>query len=237
MANIITAGNSTNGGTAISTDTSGTLNIVTGSGSGANAITIDASQNVTMAGNVTASGTLAVTGAQTIGGNLTVTGTLSATGGVTGSITRATAVASTSGTSIDFTGIPSGVKRITVMLYDVSTTGSSPPQIQIGSGSFTTSGYTAIGQNGTTIQNSTTGFITTGSWAGTSIKSGSIVLTNITGNAWVASGVSVDIPPGAGNASYCAGRVTLGGTLDRVRITTVNGTDTFDLGSINILYE
>jgi len=73
MANIITAGNSTNGGTAISTDTSGTLNIVTGSGSGANAITIDASQVVTMPG------TLAVTGAQTIGGNLTVTGSI--TGG------------------------------------------------------------------------------------------------------------------------------------------------------------
>jgi len=73
MPNLLVAGNSTNGGTAISTDTSGTLNIVTGSGSGANAITIDASQNVTMAG------TLAVTGAQTIGGNLTVTGSI--TGG------------------------------------------------------------------------------------------------------------------------------------------------------------
>jgi hypothetical protein len=58
MANIITAGNSTNGGTAISTDTSGTLNIVTGSGSGANAITIDASQAVTMPGNLTVIGTL-----------------------------------------------------------------------------------------------------------------------------------------------------------------------------------
>jgi hypothetical protein len=66
MANIITAGNSSNGGTAISTDTSGTLNIVTGSGSGANAITIDASQNVAMSA------------AQTVAGNLTVTGTLTA---------------------------------------------------------------------------------------------------------------------------------------------------------------
>jgi hypothetical protein len=46
MANIITAGNSTNGGTAITTDTSGTLNIVTGSGSGATAISVDTSQNV-----------------------------------------------------------------------------------------------------------------------------------------------------------------------------------------------
>ena len=74
MANQIVAGNSTNGGTAISTDTSGTLNIVTGSGSGANAITIDASQNVAM------------TASQTIAGNLTVTGTITGTGGVTGGL-------------------------------------------------------------------------------------------------------------------------------------------------------
>jgi hypothetical protein len=67
MANVLTAGNSSNGGTAISTDTSGTLNIVTGSGSGANAITIDTSQNVAM------------TASQTVAGNLTVTGSI--TGG------------------------------------------------------------------------------------------------------------------------------------------------------------
>lgn len=58
MPNLLVAGNSTNGGTAISTDTSGTLNIVTGSGSGANAITIDASQNVTTGANLTVTGTL-----------------------------------------------------------------------------------------------------------------------------------------------------------------------------------
>jgi hypothetical protein len=67
MANIITAGNSSNGGTAISTDTSGTLNIVTGSGSGVTAMSIDASQNVAM------------TASQTVAGNLTVTGSI--TGG------------------------------------------------------------------------------------------------------------------------------------------------------------
>ena len=151
------------------------------------------------------------------------------------SLVSGTAVASTSGTSIDFTSIPSWVKRITVMFYDVSTSGSSAPQVQIGSGSFTTTGYTSVGQNGTTVQSSTSGFITTGSWAGTSIKSGSIVLTLLSSNVWVSSGVSIDIP--AANSSYCSGRVTISGTLDRVRITTLNGTDTFDAGSVNILYE
>jgi hypothetical protein len=86
MANIITAGNSTNGGTAISTDTSGTLNIVTGSGSGANAITIDASQNVTFANAITTTGNGTIGGALSVTGNATITGTLTATGGVANSI-------------------------------------------------------------------------------------------------------------------------------------------------------
>jgi hypothetical protein len=77
MANIITAGNSSNGGTAISTDTSGTLNIVTGSGSGANAITIDASQNVAMSAGQTIAGNLTVTGSIT-GGSISVANSLKA---------------------------------------------------------------------------------------------------------------------------------------------------------------
>jgi hypothetical protein len=32
-------------------------------------------------------------------------------------------------------------------------------------------------------------------------------------------------------------QVSLSGTLDRIRLTTVNGSDTFDAGSINIIYE
>jgi hypothetical protein len=71
MPNVITAGNSSNGGTAISTDTSGTLNIVTGSGSGANAITIDASQAVTMPGNLTVTGSIT-------GGSISVANSLKA---------------------------------------------------------------------------------------------------------------------------------------------------------------
>ena len=52
MANIITAGNSTNGGTAITTDTSGTLDIKTGTGSGTTAISVNASQATTFAAGV-----------------------------------------------------------------------------------------------------------------------------------------------------------------------------------------
>jgi hypothetical protein len=228
MANVLTAGNSSNGGTAISTDTSGTLNIVTGSGSGANAITIDASQNVAM------------TASQTIAGNLTVTGTLSASGGVSGSITSGTAV-SVSGTSVTFTGIPSTVKRITVMFNGVSTSGTSNIQIQLGtSGGIQTSSYDATaaqGDNGASVASirATSGFIFTSTNANTYSWYGNMTITNFGSNTWTETGAlgrSV-----VNNAQWSAGGVTLSGTLDRVRITTINGTDTFDAGSINILYE
>ena len=58
-------------------------------------------------------------------------------------ITSGTAVASTSGTSIDFTGIPSWAKRITVMFNGVSTNGTSQQLIQIGSGSVNATGYSS----------------------------------------------------------------------------------------------
>jgi hypothetical protein len=224
MPNLLVAGNSTNGGTAISTDTSGTLNIVTGSGSGANAITIDASQNVTFANAIS------------VAGNATITGTLTATGGVTGSITSGTSVTA-SGTSVTFTGIPSGVKRITVMFSGISTNGSSNILIQIGSGSFTTSGYIGTSQLTTSAANAsvafTTGFGLVNAGAAY-VSAGLLTIDQISTNAFVSSGNFMCNQPGVIST---AGQVSLGGTLDRVRLTTVNGTDTFDAGSINILYE
>jgi hypothetical protein len=54
-------------------------------------------------------------------------------------------------------------------------------------------------------------------------------------NTWVLSSV---ISPTASNFMYVgAGDKVLSGTLDRIRLTTSNGTDTFDAGSVNILYE
>ena len=152
----------------------------------------------------------------------------------------ATAVASTSGTSIDFTGIPSWVKRVTVMLQGVSTNGSSPIQVQVGKASgVVTTGYVSSQQRSTTSSSSTTGFISAdaGGNFSTGLMHGSYVLTNLTGNAWVSTSNLVwDI----GTCSTGAGSISaanLGGTLDRIRVTTVNGTDTFDAGTINILYE
>jgi hypothetical protein len=157
-------------------------------------------------------------------------------------ITSGTAQASTSGTSIDFNGIPSWVKRITVMFNGVSVSGTSAFLIQIGSGSFTTSGYQSGSCGASTSSNvsvginSTAGFIVHSLYAA-GANSGIITLALVSSNTWVESHSSYTVG-GAFTFTFTGGgTVALGGTLDRVRITTANGTDTFDAGSINILYE
>ena len=160
--------------------------------------------------------------------------------GAYGQLISGTAVASTSGTSIDFTGIPSWVKRVTVMFNGVSTNGSSLLQIQIGAGSVTTTGYVSSNVGGTTGNvlggsASTTGFTVTNFTGAAYTATGSFVISTIGSNTWIETGIL--ITDTLANAYMSSGRITLGGTLDRVRITTVNGTDTFDAGSINIIYE
>ena len=156
-------------------------------------------------------------------------------------ITSGTAVASTSGTSIDFTSIPSWVKRITVMFNGVSTNGTSPIQIQVGSGSVSATGYTsACGaiNGGTGQTSSTTGLpVTIPSTPASGVESGAAVLCLISSNTWVASGVVLYTGAAGAIAMSAGNSPALSGTLDRVRITTVNGTDTFDAGSVNIMYE
>ena len=187
---------------------------------GSDAISISTGLNTTFAGTITATGTVAGT-----------TGTLYP-------IVSGTAVTA-SGTSIDFTGIPSWAKRITVMFQGVSTNGTSIVQTQIGAGSVTTSGYNSSSSylattTGTT--QATTGFlIHAGATGATILRSGHLILTNISSNIWVASGLFKS--DSVADTGTSVGTVTLSGTLDRVRITTVNGTDTFDAGTINLLWE
>jgi hypothetical protein len=151
--------------------------------------------------------------------------------------TSGTAVASTSGTSIDFTSIPSWVKRITVMFSGMSLNANTNFLVQIGSGSFTTSGYNStssyIPSGSPTTTSSTAGFLMYADSDPFTI-SGSLTIFNINSNSWVSSHT---IKSGTTTNAIGGGDVSLGGVLDRVRITSVNGTATFDAGSINILYE
>ena len=155
-----------------------------------------------------------------------------------GTITSGTAVASTSGTSIDFTGIPSTAKRVTVMFQGVSTNGSSNILIRIGSGSFISTGYVSsvsycgAGQSTAT---STAGFVIAATGAGQAWSGVlNINLLNASNYTYCESGVISD---GANYSAMSGGNIALSGILDRVRITTVNGTDTFDAGSINVMWE
>jgi hypothetical protein len=157
-----------------------------------------------------------------------------------GTVQSATAQASTSGTSIDFTGIPSWVKRITVMFNEVSLSGTSSPLIQIGdAGGIETTGYLATSSI-TASANAIQGITSTSGVpiflaVATREVTGNVVFTIISGNTWIASGVFSTYDVTA--TVQTAGVKELSDTLTQVRITTVNGTDTFDAGSINILFE
>lgn len=162
--------------------------------------------------------------------------------GVTGQIyplVSGTAVTA-SGTAVNFTGIPSWAKRITVMLSGVSTNGTSEYLIQLGdSGGIENTGYTsqasAVGGSSAT-SSSTAGFNLLGVAASAAgLYSGIAVITALGGgNSFVASGT---IARSAASTAFFGGSKTLSDTLTQVRITTVNGTDAFDAGTINIIYE
>jgi len=153
-----------------------------------------------------------------------------------GSLQSGTSVAA-SGTAVDFTGIPSTVKQITLTLSGVSTSGTSIVQVQLGAGSVQTTGYASVGtgfSNTGSSASSTSAFVTSDTTRSADLRSGSLIFSLLGSNTWTLQGalyVSSTIN------SWCAGSVALSGILDRVRLTTANGTDTFDSGSINIIYQ
>jgi hypothetical protein len=155
-----------------------------------------------------------------------------------GAFVRGTSVASTSGTSIDFTSIPSWVKRITLLMNQVSTNGSSIFRVQLGTSSgVTTSGYygNVVDAGGSVRATYTDGFSLALYGNASYTFNGTLFIHNISSNVWMIMGT---IGPSTNDAggTVCGG-ISLAATLDRVRLTTVNGTDTFDNGSVNILYE
>lgn len=153
-----------------------------------------------------------------------------------GRMTLETAQATTSGTSKDFTGIPSWVKKITVMFNGVGTNGTSPFLVQLGSGSVTTSGYSAnAASTANLVLSSTFGFLLCERCVAATTYNGHEVVSNVGGNTWISSDIL--IPGNSNSGQFGSGTVTLSGTLDRLRLTTVNGTDTFDAGSVNLLLE
>lgn len=147
----------------------------------------------------------------------------------------------TSGTNVDFTGIPSWAKKITVMFDSVSTNGSAMVLVQIG----TTSGVETSGYNGATtwFNASSLGTSVTSvgaAWnltGGNGSRSGLITFVKVSGNTWTYQGVGADLGGSSNTTLLLAGSKILSGVVDRVRITTTNGTDAFDAGSISVCVE
>jgi hypothetical protein len=202
----------------------------------------------TGASTITANSVILGNGASALSGNLvapSTSGNVLTSNGTTwtstalNKLTSGTAQASTSGTSIDFTGIPSWAKRVTIMFSTLSTNGTSLVMIQVGSGSIVTSGYASSGAFVGTVTdgvNISEGLVVGGSPAAADLRSGQMIISLLNSNTWVASCAGGQH---SANYSFVSGgkTPTLSGALDRVRITTLNGTDAFDSGSINIMYE
>ena len=186
----------------------------------------------------TANGGLGASLSPTTAGNVLFT----ADGSVwssTQKIVRGTAVTLTTQTAVDFTSVPSWVKRITLTFQGISLSGTSNFLIRLGTGGTpTTSGYvsgsSSMGAAVSSITSSTGFAMQAGSTAALSI-SGSVAFVNLSSNIWTASGTGGYA--GITGTITVGGNISLGGTLDMVRLTTINGTDTMDAGSVNILYE
>ena len=143
-----------------------------------------------------------------------------------GRMTLATAQNSTSGTSIDFTSIPSWVKRITVMVQGVSTSGTSQLLIRLGTGAGPT--YATTGYIGYTFNTSSSAVAGTSVTSGVPISNSPVAAGNYSGmatiatlgsNAWVATSyLGGDNTQGTGGG----GSISLAAALTAVRITTVN---------------
>jgi hypothetical protein len=168
---------------------------------------------------------------------------LSGTNGVqdnSGAIVRDTFKSAT-GTSVDFTAIPDWVKRITVMFNSVSLTGTDAILIQIGdSGGVEITGYaSAVAFAGATTggNSRTDGYVITVSGSAANTLSGAVTITNISGNTWISTGSAIyeSVSPTA-FVMVSSGIKTLSATLDRISVSRT-GTNTYDGGSVNIIYE
>lgn len=144
-----------------------------------------------------------------------------------------------SGSSVDFTGIPSWAKRIVIILDGVSFAAAGAARFRLGTSSgIVSTGYSsqtyailAGGATTSSTANDGIGFFTTGAAAGT--NSGRIVIENITGNTWVSN--QVISRPADSYLLFAVASITLSDTLDRVSVVAI--TSTFDAGTINVMYE
>ena len=213
----ITAGTSLGSGLVYDSDTTGNLVIKTGN---------SASIAATFHGN----------SAVVFTGAVYLPGTSSPLQASLGVGTANTSVSG--GTVIAHTGIPSWARRVTIMYSGLSTSGSNPIIIQVGSGTFKTTDYLGAAA----VIEGSTGYTTGFGIGNTNVNQndlhhGSMVLTLLDSstNTWVASGTGARSD--GVEVGLTGGAIALAGALDRIRFTTSTGTDQFDAGMTNIMWE
>lgn len=159
-------------------------------------------------------------------------------------LTRGTTITASTGSptsiDIDLSSLPTGIRRITLILDGLSTNGTSRVVVRVGTGGVveTSNYHGTVAQAGISSiagENMDTSFEFDIAANASAIRCTTMVLCNTDGDRWVMSAISGR--QDSVNSSYAGGRINLGGTLDIIRITTFGGTNTFDTGLINIFYE
>ena len=159
-----------------------------------------------------------------------------------GAISSGTAVTLTNQSTVDYTSLPSWVKRITFMFNGLSLSGTDGPIVRLGYGgtpTYVTSGYGGGAQSLSTTpasgaeQPGNAFNIQSFNAANTLIGIMTIVLLDASTNTWVSTTTLYNTST---SMSWSNGSVSLSGTLTALRLTRT-GTNTFDAGKVNILYE
>jgi len=148
-------------------------------------------------------------------------------------------VATTSGNSVAVTGLPAGIRNIAVFLQDVSSNGTNEWALQVSTGTtFATSGYKAVSWDGDNADGRTTGLMLTYGVSAAETRDGVIrmSLADVANNTWVSGGL---LNQGSSSSlmNGNSGTISLSGAIDGVRIICIGGSNTFDAGSINVMYQ
>jgi len=139
------------------------------------------------------------------------------------------------GSSVDFTDIPAGTKKIIVIFNDVKISAAVPILVRINNEA---TGYASIANKIINAANPAVGSVTTGfhiiRLSGSDRIIGQMILTraNLTANIWVSSHSASD----PGGATYQgAGSKTTSAELNQINVVTTSGN--FDSGAISIQFE
>lgn len=236
-----TSGAATIGGnTAVTGTLSATGNISTSAGNitaTAGSVTAGTSMSVGTTLSVDTIAEKTSSAGVTVGGVLLKNGVTAASSVI---ISSGTATATTSGSSVSFTGIPTWVKRVTLLFNGVSVSGTDSLLVRIGpSGGIASSGYLSTAGIITNAANpsvsgDTTGFLIYIAAASRAFSGAmTISLLNASSYIYVSSHSGKS---DSGNVNVGGGDVTLSGLMTQLTILP-GGANTFDAGSVNILYE